>query len=306
MPKVDAATLLVSEVVSNAILHAGTDVLLRCNADGDVVRIEVGDGSPVVPAVRHYDEEGTTGRDLELVAVLASHWGVDAGDEGKTLWFELGGGAAAAGPSQARPGSESDTATFPVRLLRLPVALVAATVQNGDALLRERALLALGEEPVPSGSTDWRTPGLDLSPVLAAVEEAAGWGAATVDVEVRFPEGSGQAALERLTLNEEADGMAEAGLLLSPPALPEIALCRRWLLGQITLQAEGARAEPWALPSAPEPAGRVTSLSPPERARLDGLAGGIVVADAANRIVYANAAAGELLGWDHASWSVAG
>ncbi|MDP9071818.1 MAG: PAS domain S-box protein [Actinomycetota bacterium] len=298
---VEAATLLVSEVVTNAVLHAGTDIVLRCRTSADLVRVEVADSSPVRPGLRNYDEEATTGRGLELVDLLASAWGVDPRRDGKTLWFELGsvvdqGGSGAAAPL---PGeAAADVPGYRVQLLSLPVALVGATVQSGDALLRERALLALGDEPTVTVPADWRTPGLDLTPILAALEDAAADGKATIDLEVAFPEGSGPAALERLALVDEAERLAAAGLLLSPPSLPEVGLCRRWLLGQIALQAEGGEPEPWELPPPLEPARDAATLSPTECARLAAIPGGVVVADDANRIIYVNAAAAELLGWD--------
>jgi anti-sigma regulatory factor (Ser/Thr protein kinase) len=86
---VEAARLLVSELVTNAVLHARTDitVVLRMTADG--VRVEVHDGSQVAPVVRHYEDEAMTGRGLALVDELASKWGVDRDTGGKAVWFEL-------------------------------------------------------------------------------------------------------------------------------------------------------------------------------------------------------------------------
>jgi anti-sigma regulatory factor (Ser/Thr protein kinase) len=85
------ATLLVSEVVTNSVLHAGTPIRLRCGRSGGGVRIEVFDRSPQLPGLRHYDSVATTGRGLTLVSTLADAWGVEAEAEGKTVWFHLGG-----------------------------------------------------------------------------------------------------------------------------------------------------------------------------------------------------------------------
>ena len=79
---VDVATLLVSEVVTNSVLHAGTEIGLRCERRGGGVRIEVSDGSSMVPGVRHYDPDATTGRGLGLVSTLATSWGVRLHDHG--------------------------------------------------------------------------------------------------------------------------------------------------------------------------------------------------------------------------------
>ncbi len=85
----DLAELLVSELVTNVVLHAGTDVELRVAASGDQVRVEVSDTSPAMPAIRHFDVEAGTGRGMMLVEALASDWGTDPRPGGKTVWFTL-------------------------------------------------------------------------------------------------------------------------------------------------------------------------------------------------------------------------
>ena len=84
-----AATLLVSELVANAVLHTGTsfDVVVRPGADR--VRIEVHDGSPELPVRRHYSNMSGTGRGLMLVEQMAAGWGSDLTAKGKLVWFEL-------------------------------------------------------------------------------------------------------------------------------------------------------------------------------------------------------------------------
>ena len=85
----DAAGLLVSELVTNAIVHARTDVTLRVTIRRGVLRIEVADGSPVVPTPRRTSALAGTGRGLQLVDRLANRWGVQKSRGGKTIWFEL-------------------------------------------------------------------------------------------------------------------------------------------------------------------------------------------------------------------------
>jgi len=51
---VDLATLLVSEVVTNSVLHAGTELRVRCRPSRDGIRVEVFDGSPLLPTARDY------------------------------------------------------------------------------------------------------------------------------------------------------------------------------------------------------------------------------------------------------------
>jgi anti-sigma regulatory factor (Ser/Thr protein kinase) len=85
----DVVELLTSELVTNALLHAGTAIELRLRGDGTSVRIEVADGSSLSPTPRHYGDEAQTGRGLLLVEELATDWGVDRGDEGKVVWCEV-------------------------------------------------------------------------------------------------------------------------------------------------------------------------------------------------------------------------
>jgi anti-sigma regulatory factor (Ser/Thr protein kinase) len=83
------AELLVSELVTNAILHARTPVRLSVVVDGEVVRVAVADDSPRAPRQRQHSLDSGTGRGLLLVERMANRWGVDVGSAGKVVWFEL-------------------------------------------------------------------------------------------------------------------------------------------------------------------------------------------------------------------------
>lgn len=86
----DASRLLVSELVTNAVLHARTDLELVVRLAPHGVRVEVSDGSPSAPVLRRYEDEAMTGRGLALVEELATRWGVDDRPQGgKAVWFEL-------------------------------------------------------------------------------------------------------------------------------------------------------------------------------------------------------------------------
>ena len=84
-----AAALLVTELVTNAVLHARTPITVQLVQAGARLRIEVSDGSPRRPAPRAYDVDATTGRGLALVERLGSRWGVELKAQGKTVWVEL-------------------------------------------------------------------------------------------------------------------------------------------------------------------------------------------------------------------------
>ena len=85
----DDAKLIVSELVCNAVRHAGTDVGLTLMARGHGLRMEVSDGSirPIRPRIATASDED--GRGLSLVDALASHHGVRRSAHGKTVWAEL-------------------------------------------------------------------------------------------------------------------------------------------------------------------------------------------------------------------------
>ena len=85
----DIAEVLVSELVTNAILHARTPITVQVQADDDVVRISVTDGVRASIRRRDYAADATTGRGIALVEALASNWGSGPSNGGKTVWFEL-------------------------------------------------------------------------------------------------------------------------------------------------------------------------------------------------------------------------
>lgn len=84
---------LLTEVVTNAVLHAGTPVrvVLEQDVPSGPVRCEVSDDSPVRPRRRRHGTEATTGRGLQLLDSVATAWGVEPLTAGKTVWFEVDG-----------------------------------------------------------------------------------------------------------------------------------------------------------------------------------------------------------------------
>lgn len=87
----DTVGLLVSEVATNAVLHAeGSEVRVRVLDRGPRLRVEVADGSEALPRPRDAPDGAEDGRGLALVQALAVRWGVESGPDGKTSWFEIG------------------------------------------------------------------------------------------------------------------------------------------------------------------------------------------------------------------------
>ena len=83
----ETAELLVTEVVTNALLHAGTQIRVRLRPEGRGVRVEVADESSAEPVRRSVSPMATIGRGLATLDQLASDWGWTVTDEGKTVWF---------------------------------------------------------------------------------------------------------------------------------------------------------------------------------------------------------------------------
>jgi anti-sigma regulatory factor (Ser/Thr protein kinase) len=87
----DVILLLVTELVTNAVIHARTPVHVQVELDGPRVRIDVQDDAPTPPVRRPATPESLSGRGLLLLDRLADRWGFEPGPSGKTVWFEVGG-----------------------------------------------------------------------------------------------------------------------------------------------------------------------------------------------------------------------
>ncbi|HZT66264.1 MAG TPA: response regulator [Acidimicrobiales bacterium] len=86
----DTVHLLLSELVTNAVIHARSapDVAVRLLPQA--IRIEVGDDDPTVPATpASADPLGTSGRGLQILESYADRWGIEARAGGKVVWFEV-------------------------------------------------------------------------------------------------------------------------------------------------------------------------------------------------------------------------
>jgi anti-sigma regulatory factor (Ser/Thr protein kinase) len=84
-----SGALLVTELFTNAILHARTMVRVILERGVVFVRVEVRDGSPIRPAMRNHGLDASTGRGLALVSKLSDSWGVDVDEAGKVVWAQL-------------------------------------------------------------------------------------------------------------------------------------------------------------------------------------------------------------------------
>jgi PAS domain S-box-containing protein len=294
----DSATLLTSEVVTNGIVHAHTDLQIVIDATATWVRVEVIDGNSQLPSRRDYDEGASTGRGMEMVELLADDYGVEPlEDEGKRVWFRLGDvpgtPMARIEPTQA---AEPDRQTTTVHLLAMPVTLYCAWQQHADALLREATLLALedgGDQP-----EEYPLAGRALGALAESATEVFALrdsDVLTADISVDLPaESVGSFPILRDLLGR-ATLQSLAGKLLTPPSLPEIIAVRRWVCDEVARQSAGLPPTAWVaqitdIPEVPEaPADVIDEVRSATVAQ--------VAADTTNRIIAASGPAAELLGW---------
>jgi anti-sigma regulatory factor (Ser/Thr protein kinase) len=83
------AQLVISELATNAVVHAASPFTVVARLQDASVRLSVHDRSPEQPVVRANGSLLPSGRGLHLIAALASRWGVQTTGEGKAVWAEL-------------------------------------------------------------------------------------------------------------------------------------------------------------------------------------------------------------------------
>ena len=81
--------LLASELLTNGVLHAATELDVVISYDGAAVRFEVHDRSSSIPELRVPDLEAEGGRGLWMVSELADGWAIEPREGGKRIWFEV-------------------------------------------------------------------------------------------------------------------------------------------------------------------------------------------------------------------------
>ena len=279
----DAATLVVSELVTNSVLHAHSPIELVGRVSDDHLRLEVHDTNPALPSARSYDDHATTGRGLALIAAVAQTHGVDSlGDAGKVVWCCIGGASdepshddlrgewdASAELTASGPEATADAETQDVVLRDLPATLWLAAREHHDALLRELALLlashdaadesSLGEVDLAAADEARTT---ISTAVVAEVDRARRAGQARVplpqyhpgalppvpdslDLRIHVHRDRGQAFAQLQDVLDEGERLARADRLLVRPGLPEIVAVRDWACEQVIAQLAGSPPARW-------------------------------------------------------------
>ncbi|BFV57035.1 SpoIIE family protein phosphatase [Kitasatospora sp. CMC57] len=158
---VDDAVVLVSELVTNAVVHAGTAAEVCCLREEETIRIEVTDrhperglpafaNVPVQGSDRYGDPDSEGGRGLLMCSAISSCWGVEHSAGQKTVWFRLALPEHIIGTRYALPalpGSELPGTGGPVLVAVVQVddqGLVSAWNQDAEALFRLPAEQAVG------------------------------------------------------------------------------------------------------------------------------------------------------------------
>lgn len=85
----EVALVLTSELVTNAVVHAGTPLDVRVELDEGHMRVAVVDGDPRLPEPIAIAADAVGGRGLSLVHQLSRQWGTAPCPGGKVVWFEL-------------------------------------------------------------------------------------------------------------------------------------------------------------------------------------------------------------------------
>ncbi|MFD3731313.1 SpoIIE family protein phosphatase [Streptomyces sp. NPDC058632] len=297
---VDTAQLLVSELVTNAVLHARTEIEVTARAGDDGVLVRVSDRRPERGLVPYESPAYTgSGQGLALVERLASRYGVDTGDAGKTVWFEL--------RPEGSPSPSGGWATAPPRwgpgetvtLLDVPATLCLAWTQHRHALLNEAAL-ALAAGDVPGVTAEDLAVALDMNDVISAGVTAAlrrQHGEAELgSLPLWVPSDAGPPMETLRVVLDMAEEAARDERLLTLPALPRGRGFQEWLLGQIGDQLAGERPTAWTvMPREPGAGASEPVLWDAGQVQASGVA--TIAADESNRIIAVSGPAADLLGW---------
>ncbi len=312
---VETAVLLVSEVVTNALLHAGTTIHVSLSLDAAGLRAEISDGSTHLPVRRQYATTAGTGRGMRMLEQMVDDWGVTRHRRGKTVWFHL----VTPGPGPERVELQEDDLvrrttgkTVAVQLPNTPLLLHAAWQEHAEALLREYLLASLDDEadvnPIQMHA--------DATDAIAVLEEQIPKAEVAIESDTLLSEViDPDLSLANLDLEvpvasvphfttltdalEASNALAESGRILTPPTQPEVRAFRRWLCRQVVDQAAGAAPEPWSLQGESRAHPRLDltwDVSPVTEATT-----AVIAADEASQILAMSRPALDLLGYDDAA-----
>lgn len=281
---IDCARLAVTELATNAALHAQTLVTVTVRVlPGGGVRIEVGDRSTLAPQQHQSRPTSTVGRGLQLVGSLG-RWGVDPLWEngrrvGKVVWFspaELSDDPPADRQLPAdqehpdvgwsgkldeiAPPDDGPQERVTVRLLNVPLRVFDEASEYHDELMRELALLSLQPpearqvaRPLPGRLVELvdllgRRRGATAKRGRAAYIAALARGDLTANLTYHVEPTAAQDMARLAVLLDEVDTCCRSGWLLTMPSPALLTRFRRWYTDEFVRQVAGLPPTPWGGP----------------------------------------------------------
>jgi len=272
----ESARLAVSELVTNAILHADPPMTVHVRGTVEHPRIEVTDQSLVPPQQRHQphpdaDDEfswSTVGRGLDLVARFARRWGADIDPRGigKVVWFEpaaevreipadgelfdLDDAVSKLGTVDADPAE-----MITIELRNMPTGLFAHLRLHFNELGRELRLLAISDPDRYPIAAEFAETYLQVERErrqvvgLEDLDAAIAAGDQTVDLRYQVP-ATAPASMTRVgeLLEQIYRSFAQEKLLAVRPS-PDLMALQRWYLGEFSRQANGHPPMAWQGPT---------------------------------------------------------
>ena len=323
---VDPAELAISEVVTNASLHAHTPIKVRLTSYVDQICVEVRDFNSTLPVQRDYDVQATTGRGMSLVAAVTLECGVHSlGESGKVVWFCVGDPPPSSADdillewdieawSEPAPASAE---TLRVVLASMPATLWLSAQQHHDAILREFVLYSAehGAPEIDLAAADKARSTISKA-LIGALDEARASGTARPvlpdghpsplpwvpdDLDLHTDVGA-DAAWNFAALRDAldvAEALALEGKLLLRPGLPEIIAVRAWACEQVIAQLSGSPPAAWPGTAQMrfETDVRAAVVVEWDSSIVTDSHRGVIAADDANRIVAVSRPLARRLGW---------
>lgn len=238
------AELVVTELVTNAVLHGHPPISLRVKGRRDRVRIEVVDAGHAMPLRAQKNTENMTGRGLAVVDSLASAWGVEPATDGKLVWAELGRArrkslrrVARSDPDTLQAARGADSAPrYEIHLGWVPTDLLVAAKAHIDNIVRELALMQApsdDEAKLPSETVRLLARVTEefadaRNEIKRQALEATRRGDVFTDLTLHLPVSAATAGLRYLAALDEADRQARAVRLLTVAAPPSHRVFREW------------------------------------------------------------------------------
>ncbi len=295
----DTAQLLVSELVTNSIMHAQTIVGVVVTVYDGGLRVSISDSGPAEITPRPASETSTTGRGLDLVRLLAGELGFVTRPAGKEVWFSLGVvPRMLAGEAYRGPAATSASLT----LQSVPWLLFLSWVPHAAAMVRETLLISLsapaGGGQVPLEDLAAANEAIGYLAVAAAAADLPLEGTTRTDLSMQLSPRLTDSFVQLKRVLRVAFELAVNGSLLVRPAPPEVVALREWLCDEVARQSAGGPPTSWPatdlttnwLEQMPPAQFDVIQVTTSEEA--------VVAADDTNRILAVSSSAAALLGWE--------